>query len=493
MAEKHTGQARLVMLLLVIGILARIFYVALVIWPHHPPFAGDPSYMDDARNIVHLNFRALGDRTPAYPLLLALCGLNGWVVWAVQSVMGLVLSLMIFDMALCRTRSGEWSLLIGLACSLIPNVLTYEPFLLSEMLATFLVVAAVWLMTRDEGAEPPHFGHPLGVGLLAALAGLTRPLLLCLVPVYFCFVALPWPPANIWKRPNLKKALLFAAPVIVLVLGWCEFNYLNHGFFTPTTRAGQQLMDQVAPYVELAPDRFAVLRDTWLKYRPENETTDLDPQNYTWDALPEMEARTGKSEMQLLHELTLLALDLEIHHPLLCLRRAEQGWIQFWGEASSDEIDWPQGLDVGLIEVAKPVGKFLVREVMGIFLVLALFSIPCALLRSSVFTRIDYLIFAITLWASIFSSFTEFGNNFRFSVPFMPLIFYTVMTWGWASVRSVVSSRLRAMPSFVSQGDHGIHLHGSARGDVASQQPDQNQQCGSGNEHQGVVRPDSEQ
>ncbi len=435
------------MALVAIGILARIVYIALVIWPHHPPFAGDPSYMDDARNIVSLNFRALGDRTPAYPLLLVLCGLNGWVVWVIQSVMGLVLSLMIFDMALRRTRQGPLSLLIGLACSLIPNVLTYEPFLLSEMLATFLVVASVWLMARCEGAGHPTFGHLPGVGLLVALAGLTRPLLLCLVPIYFCFVTFPWPLANILKRPILKKAFLFAAPVIVLVLGWCEFNNLNHGFFTPTTRAGQQLMDQVAPYVELAPDRFAVLRDIWLKHRPQDETTDLDPQNYTWDALPEMEARTSKSEMQLLHDLTRLALYLEIHHPLLCLRRAEQGWIQFWGEASADEIGWPQGLDVGFIEVAKPAMKFLVREVMGIFLVLALFSVPCAVLRWSIFTRIDYLTFAITLWASIFSSITEFGNNFRFSVPFMPLIFYTVMVWGWLSIKSVLLFKLHAIPS----------------------------------------------
>ncbi len=447
MTEKRTGQARLVMVLLMMGTLARFVYMALIIWPHHPPFAGDPSYMDDARNIVHLNFRALGDRTPVYPLLLALCGLNGWVVWVVQSVMGLVLSLMIFDMALRRTRHGPLSLLIGLACSLIPNVLTYEPFLLSEMLATFLVVSSVWLMVREEGPAYSTFGHPLGMGVLTALAGLTRPLLLCLVPVYFCFVIPPWPPANILKRPILKKAWLFAAPVIVLVLGWCEFNNLNHGFFTPTTRAGQQLMDQVTPYVELAPDRFAVLRDIWLKYRPDDETADMDPQNYTWNALPEMEARTGESEMQLLHDLTRLALYLEIHHPILCIRRAEQGWIQFWGEASADEVDWPQGLDMGFIEIAKPVMKFLTREIMGIFLILALFSLPCALFRWSVFTRIDYLIFAITPWASIFSSVTEFGNNFRFSVPFMPLIFYTVMTWGWASIKSVLSSKSQPIPS----------------------------------------------
>ena len=155
-------------------------------------------------------------------------------------------------------------------------------------------------------------------------------------------------------------------------------------------------------------------------------------------ALPEMERRTGKTEIQVSHELASLALYLEIHHPLLCLRRAEQGWIQFWGEPSHKEVEWPQGGKIGLTEFVRPMANFLVREVKAAFLVLALLSIPCALFRLKAFTKVEYLTFAMALWVSVFAAFTEFGENRRFCVPLYMLIIYTVLTrvWMWITATS---------------------------------------------------------
>ena len=174
---------------------------------------------------------------------------------------------MIFDMAFRRTRHGLCSLLVGLACSLIPEVLVYESSVMTEALTNFLLVTSLWLITRYDGAGESNIRYPLGLGSIVALAGLTRPLMICLVPVYYCFLVPLWPPAKILRREAIKRTLFFALPVIVFILGWCGFNYFNNGYFTPTTRAGQQLMDQVDPYVDLAPDRFAVLRDIWLQSR----------------------------------------------------------------------------------------------------------------------------------------------------------------------------------------------------------------------------------
>lgn len=447
MTETQNKRTKLVMVLLGVGFLARLLYTTRIVLSFYPSFMGDFTYLDDARRILSLDFHELGDRTPVYPLFLVLCGLNGWAVYVVQSLMGLAVSYMIFDMALRRTRHGPLSVFIGLVCSLLLNVLVYEPEIVTETLATFLVVTSVWLIARGESSAGNNFGYPLGAGLIAALAGLTRPLLLCLVPVYYCFVAPVWPYVNMFKRDCIKKTLLFAMPVTVLVLGWCEFNYLNNGFFSPTTRAGQQLMDQVAPYVELAPDRFAVLSDIWLKYRVHDQSEDYNATWYSEEAETEMEMRTGKSRVQVMHDLTDLALYLEIHHPVLCIRRAEQGWIHFWGGAGGDEINWPRDGEVGLTRLARPVAKFLIREVMAVFLILALLSLPCALFHRMVFTRIEYLIFAIALWTSIFAAFTEYGDNFRFSVPFLPLIFYTVLTWGWTCITTVASgSCTRSLP-----------------------------------------------
>ena len=341
-------------------------------------------------------------------------------------------SLMIFDMTFRRTRHGLFSLLVGLVCSLTPEVLFYEDWVMTEALTTFLLVASLWLIIRYECAGKSNVGYRLGLGSIIALAALTRPLIIALVPVYYCFLIPLWPPARILEREAVKKALSFALPPVVLILGWCGFNYFNSGFFTPTTRSGEHLMAQVDPYVDLAPQRFAVLRDAWLQSRElNNVTAEMNASDVYYSALPELERRTGKTETQIAHEYESLALYLQIHHPILCLRRASLGWFQFWGEPSAEEVEWRRGGRARLVEFVVAVANFLVREIEAAFLVLALTSIPCWLFWRKAFTRHEYLIFAIALWVSVFAAFTEFGENRRYCEPLYMLITYTAFTRGW--------------------------------------------------------------
>jgi hypothetical protein len=379
----------------------------------------------------------LGDRVPVYPLLVALCGLNPGVIWVAQSILGIASSLMLFDMAFRRTRHGLFSFLVGLICGLIPEVVIFEAGIMTESLTNFLLVASLWFIARCDGAEEGNIRYPLALGTIVALAGLTRPLMMCLVPVYFCFLVPLWPPTQTLRPENIKKTFYYSLPVIVLILGWCGFNYFDHGYFTPTIRAGQQLMDQVDPYVELAPDRFAVLRDDWLKSRGQFSQDEDYPDSY----LRKMERLTGKTEAQLCHEYAALALYLEIHHPLLCFRRTEQGWMQFWGEPNGSEIEWPRDGKFRLKESVNAMDYFLIREIKATFLILALVSIPCALFRPMAFTKLEYLISAIALWISIVAAFTEFGDNRRFCLPLYMAIFYSVLVRGWTWITAIPSKR----------------------------------------------------
>jgi hypothetical protein len=309
---------------------------------------------------------------------------------------------------------------------------------MTEALTNFFLVTSLWLISRGDGAGKSNIRYALELGSIVALAGLTRPLMICLVPVYYCFLVPPWPPAKILQREAIRRTLAFALPVIVFILGWCGFNYFNNGYFTPSTRAGQQLMDQVDPYVDLAPDRFAMPRDIWLKFRRQALTHPYGTVEDVYEnALPEMERRTGKTDTQVSREFASLALYLEIHHPLLCLRRAEQGWMQFWGEPDRSEAAWPQGGTVRLTDFPMIMADFLVGEVKAAFLVLALLSVPCALFRLKAFTKPEYLIFVIALWVSVFAAFTEFGQNRRFCVPFYMLIMYTLLTRGWMWITAI--------------------------------------------------------
>jgi hypothetical protein len=400
----------------------------------------DGSYIRAAQDILGFNFHDLGKRVPVYPLLVALCGLNPRVIWIAQSILGIAASLMIFEMAFRRTRHGLFSLLVGLVCSLSPEILVYESSIMTEALTNFLLVTSIWLIDRYEGAGESNIRYPLGLGLIVTLACLTRPLMICLLPVYYGFLVPLWPPAKTLQREAIQRTLAFALPAIVLIFSWCGFNYFNSGFFTPSTYAGHNIMDQVDPYVGVAPERFAVLRDAWLRAKVQSRNFPNMNANPVFDgAALEVERRTGESKYQIWHEYQSLAFYLEIHHPLLYLRRAEQGWMQFWGEPSLDEVVWPEISTVTPGEFLMTLANFLVREVEAVFLVLALLSIPCALFHRKVFTKLEYLTFAIALWASAFAALTDFGENRRFCVPFYMLIVYTLLTRGWLWITATSS------------------------------------------------------
>ena len=143
--------------------------------------------------------------------------------------------------------------------------------------------------------------------------------------------------------------------------------------------------------------------------------------------------KTGESKDQVWHEFQQLGYYLALHHPLLYLRRAEQGWIQFWSEPTLDEVEWPDYSAVTPSEFVMTLTSFLVREAEAAFLMLALFALGGALVGWNGFTRLEYLIFASAVWVSIFASLTEYGENRRFCVPYYMLIVYVLMTrlWIW--------------------------------------------------------------
>ena len=92
--------AKLICALVAVGALVR-----LILATRLSPLLIDPSYTDSARDILTFHFRALGDRAPTYPLLLALCGNNFHVVWLVQSLLGIAASV-IFRHGLSVHRTG---------------------------------------------------------------------------------------------------------------------------------------------------------------------------------------------------------------------------------------------------------------------------------------------------------------------------------------------------------------------------------------------------
>ena len=220
MPEQQGKYRKYALALVVMGAAGRILWIVLPHASSTGPMIGE-DYIEGAQAILRLNFHALGERVPACPLFVALCGVNLGVLWVAQSVLGIAASLMIFDMAFRRTRHVLYSFLVGLVCSLIPRILIFERAVMTEALTSFLLVTSFWLISRYGEAGEGKFPYPVALGTIVALTGLTRPLMMCLAPVYYCLMVPLWSPTRILRPVALKRTLAFASPVVVLTMGWC--------------------------------------------------------------------------------------------------------------------------------------------------------------------------------------------------------------------------------------------------------------------------------
>ena len=149
----------------------------LVYGPVSYPDTG--TYMRLAQNILTGDFSTYdGRRPPGYPLVLAIAGLSPEVTWALQMLMGLAISVLLFYIAFTLTRRPGLAALAGMTYNLNLSQLFFEANLVSETTTTLAVtgVAALFLVSyqriRDNRRVWPWL---LLLGLFAAFATLARP------------------------------------------------------------------------------------------------------------------------------------------------------------------------------------------------------------------------------------------------------------------------------------------------------------------------------
>jgi hypothetical protein len=373
-----------------------------------------------AQAIINFDFsRYDGRRTPVYPLLLLLAGMDWQVVRWIQCALGVAVSAMMFRVAWYRTRSVAISFIVGLLSSLALSELLYEQIIYSETLCTFFVVLSMLAFARidaDVGARSWNYAL---LGIAAALAGMTRPMFLFLGPIYFCFML---------ARGRMRSALaLVLAPTLVLAIGWSAFNQHTIGYFGVTTTTGFNLSNHSGAFMELAPSRYSQIADIYLRYRAW-QIPRMGSQTMTiWLAEDEIKRTTGLSTAQLSKQLTRMSLEMFAHHPLLYLESGSRAWVRFWGFHFYDFIgaykDSAGSIGYALLLV---LGSFQLAINIA-FLIVALFALARWMLGRISFD-FDLGIIAIVLAGSVVQAFLEYGENVRYLAPLVPLTIYITAT-----------------------------------------------------------------
>ncbi len=392
-----------------------------------------PEFIVTARAIASLDFRQYdGKRTPIYPLLMLLAGMDWDVVRLIQSLLGIAIASMMFAIGWMRTRNLAASFLVGLMSSVAISELLFEQIIYSETLCTFWIVLSLLAYVRiSAGAKTLDYAL---LGISAALAGMTRPMFLFLGPLYLCFMLIRARPLSVIKLRYARLTWVLA-PTLVLALGWSAVNKHTINYFGVTTTLGFNLSNHSGAFMELAPPQYAKIADIYLRYRA-HQISAVGSQAMTfWYAEGELKRATGLSSVELSKQFARMSLEMFAEHPLLYLESVAKSWARFWGFEFYDFIGFFRASTSGFVYALLVVGGSLQLCINVAFLGMSGYSI-WHWIRPRACFDFELAVIAIVLTGSVVQAFLEYGENVRYLAPLVPLTIYTAVTFAWRSGRT---------------------------------------------------------
>ena len=297
--------------------------------------AADPILSPDSRSYMRLAQQILagdlsadsGLRTPMYPLFLALLANDPARVRLAQMGLGLAITALMFWLGRRMTGSDAAAAAIGAGYGLSLSQIFFESNVLTETLTTFGVTLSVIALLLDfarldEGRLP--FTWVLILGIMSAATALVRPSF-AFLPVLLAGMLF----IKLLAMRSLRSAWLLVPallPAVILIGGWSAFNYTRFGYFGPSTITGFTLTDHSIGFIEYVPDRYAVIRDTYLELRRQYGVQYVS----VWSGVEPIQEKLGLTTAQLSRELTRMSLELFARQPLQYARSVWISWVQFW-------------------------------------------------------------------------------------------------------------------------------------------------------------------
>ncbi|MFI5371372.1 MAG: hypothetical protein ACHQ52_07410 [Candidatus Eisenbacteria bacterium] len=373
-----------------------------------------------------------GAAPPVYGAFLELLGESPTLVQAVQSLLGVAISLLVAWLVWRPTRSTALAVAAGLTHALAMDSLCFEAFLVAETLSTALLVGAMVLLTMALERPRPAPWLVFGMSLVLSLGGLTKPLLLTLFPV--AWAALVWR----WRSERTGRAIVVtslagALPIVVLVGGWSVYNGRTHGVWGPSTMTGYRMSQHVGSVMQDAPDRYRVIRDIFVAHRDRSVAETGSATNTIWAAIPEMERATGLPYGRLSLEVNEMSWAVAQRHPDVLVRSVASAWTGFWSRpmyykpAHAHTVSARAAL-MSVARAERPLGWALN---LGLLLLAPLWLFLTRL-RRKIPPAPAGLFLAVVLAGSIAQALAERSDNGRFAVPLLPLIVVTAVLAVWS-------------------------------------------------------------
>lgn len=367
-----------------------------------------------------------GSRVPGYSLFLLAQAFHPNVVRASQELLGLLIATALFWIIWSLTRH-PWLASIGaLLYALNGGQILLESSILSETLATALLVGIAAALVACKTRRSPRHSLLLLMGLAAGFLPLVRPLYL-FVPLV-CTL-----PVASMVRVRSRAFWLYLAPAILPVVLWAGYLAFTFDYLGLQTDAAYGWANQAATFMKDAPDKDRVIRDIFLKQMAiaEQQTPAGMPvgSNVIWAAIPEMRKATGLSYPELGKGVQALSVQLLLSHPLGYARQVASAWVSFWKGlwVPDPGSTWrPVG---AMTRPFYMLGRYLWMLVNLCFLlvVLGMLAIRAHLVRLAKLPSPAFWLVLIVLLSAIIQAAVEYGSAPRFGMPTQPYVSLVVM------------------------------------------------------------------
>lgn len=372
-----------------------------------------------------------GERTPGYPMLIAIANGNLYLTVFFQIIIGLFNIVLIYDFSKIKTKNKTVSFWIALITSSFLHLVFFEFAILTETLTLFFVLLTFWFIEKFNILKSnTSIKYYFFLSIILSCLYLIRPMFIYFPIGLFIFYLVK----NFhfgFKRIILKASILLILPLFSYY-SWCSLNEKNIGYFTSSYFIGMNLSQTAIPFFEKAPDEDKLIRDIVIKHRELNPKYKSDKKNpmAVWHAWKELSDETKLSPPDLSNELGRISLNLFKQHPDLYLKQVFISWKDFWG---SSLFFWrTENINNSFVEkwtyrIWYSFQQYLMILINILFLLFAIKKIYYFIKTKFKIYDSDLLIVAIIISGSFAQALVTYGSNSRFCVPFFSLIVYFVI------------------------------------------------------------------